>query len=691
MQLSKNYSSNQLERAFAFEKDARLPQAQRLCSAFLRKHPHDRRARYLQAKLHHGNRDLPRAQRLIEALVIDEPKMIEALRLYIHILLDRKENKKALEQTKKLIELDGEKNRNFVLLSHVYSLVGEYDQAMHYLKQANGSGATDVLVDIAEAAVFFGQLNFPMVIRICEKIHEQHGLCKEILEFWGTSLLRLGRSAEALEIYDLARNTVSEDRRLRFEWMYRTMVPTFLETEEEVERYKKRYVEGLRYMRDYENAEAELKADQDILVRRPWDNFYYPYLATNVKDTQQERSDIIRKYVSCLNYELLEFDPTVHRRNRTDKIRIGYVSGHLHSHTVGMYWYGNYMCHDRSKFEIYGYYIGTKPGRLLSDYSDGLDKFVCLNNGEPIKIANMLKKDKLDVIIYPDVGMESVTSLLCVMRLAPIQCVQYGHPITTGAKEIDYFLSGELIEPADCEDHYTETLVRFPNIGLNYLAGLVPDVKGTRKDYDLPENVFLFVSPQSVFKYLPQYDWIYANILSRTDAKLVFISSGEQELTDFFVRRMTKSFAEYDVDFSERCIVLPRIGSLEAYIGFMQCCNFMLDPPMWSGGRTTLEGISQGLPVVTWPGPHMRARVTAGILNMIGFQEAVVDSLHEYVEMAIRAANDHQEYERLTTKMKQNNHKVFEDVGYVRSLETFLEKQVEGYYSNLDKGFEIWD
>ncbi len=65
--------------------------------------------------------------------------------------------------------------------------------------------------------------------------------------------------------------------------------------------------------------------------------------------------------------------------------------------------------------------------------------------------------------------MDPVAGRLAAQRLAPVQCVTWGQPETTGMPTMDYFLSSALMEPPDGDAHYTERLVRLPQLGLCYL------------------------------------------------------------------------------------------------------------------------------------------------------------------------------------------------------------------------------
>ena len=70
---------------------------------------------------------------------------------------------------------------------------------------------------------------------------------------------------------------------------------------------------------------------------------------------------------------------------------------------------------------------------------------------------------------------------LAFSRLAPVQCVSFGHPDTTGIPTMDYFVSNDLYETPGSEAHYSERLFR-----LHDLASLAyyyrPERSAQRKD-----------------------------------------------------------------------------------------------------------------------------------------------------------------------------------------------------------------
>ena len=669
MQEPTNYSSHQLARAFAFEQQGKFQQAQRLCKAFLTKHPKSKEARYLQAKLLFEEKNYLTAETLIQSLLQEDSYLEETSILYAHILLQTDRKQKALDLAYTL-QYQTQSINATTCLVHILHAVGNNEAALDFINQAIVINPDDADLRIIQITISFADERYSQTADFCEHFTKQYGLQPLILDFWSISLTHIGKHEQALDILSMLKEISAHDRKLELQWRYQTTLPVIYNSSTELQKYKNHYSAGMTALSTFRYDTKQLKA---FWRTKPWGNFYYPYQGTNVLELQKLRAEILTSYVEQTHPELLKPIPKTAKQNGK-KIRLGYISASIDEHTIGMFWRSNFHLHDRSKFELNIYYLGQNRDYFLNNYCSRGDKVLCPDANDPFALARRLKEEQLDVLIYPDVGTEPITALLSVMRLAPIQCAQYGHPITTGSTNIDYYLSGELIEPEDAQNHYSETLVKLPNLGLNYQYSLIPQIDSTcRADYGLTEDSFIFASTQSIFKYLPQYDWIYPEILSQTDAKIVFLENKTPELTTCFVNRLKKSFADRNLDFSDRCIVLPRVTPLRRYIGLMKCCNAMLDTPMWSGGRTTFEAISQGLPVVTWPGPYMRASVTAGILKMAKIDQTLASSIEDYIHIAVDLANNSDRYNYMVNQVKRHHKLAFDDKTFVPALESFLE------------------
>ena len=124
----------------------------------------------------------------------------------------------------------------------------------------------------------------------------------------------------------------------------------------------------------------------------------------------------------------------------------------------------------------------------------------------------------LDILIYADLGMEGITYTLAFSRLAPVQCVMWGHPSTSGISTIDYFLSSELAEADSAEVNYSEKLIRFKNLPLYYFRPPTAPQR-VREDFNLPSDTHVYGCPHSTFKLHPQFDFVIGELTVSSDSR----------------------------------------------------------------------------------------------------------------------------------------------------------------------------
>ena len=111
--------------------------------------------------------------------------------------------------------------------------------------------------------------------------------------------------------------------------------------------------------------------------------------------------------------------------------------------------------------------------------------------------------------------MEPQTYYLAHARLAPVQCVTWGHPLTTGIETIDYFLSSADLEPPHADDHYTEKLVRLSHLTNYYYRPDPPALTKSRSDFGFADEDHVYLCPQNLFKLHPENDVVFGEILRR--------------------------------------------------------------------------------------------------------------------------------------------------------------------------------
>ena len=291
--------------------------------------------------------------------------------------------------------------------------------------------------------------------------------------------------------------------------------------------------------------------------------------------------------------------------------------------------------------------------------------------------ATELGEQSLDVLIYPEVGMNRKVAVLASLRLAPVQAASWGHPETTGLPTIDYFLSGEDLEPAHAQQYYRERLVRLPQLGCCIYPALADQTEVDLESLGIRADRPVLVCAGTPFKYAPQFDPVLVEIARELGpCQFVFFDyESRRYLSEKLRQRLEASFDESGLRLDEHAVFVPWLDRAR-FLGLLSRSTLYLDTIGFSGFNTALQAVECGLPVVTREGRFMRGRLASGILKRMGLPELVAANEEEYVALAVKIARDATYRDRLRSRIAASRHALFENVAAVRALEQFCEKIV---------------
>jgi predicted O-linked N-acetylglucosamine transferase (SPINDLY family) len=345
------------------------------------------------------------------------------------------------------------------------------------------------------------------------------------------------------------------------------------------------------------------------------------------------------------------------------RVRIGFVSHFFRAHTIARLFQGLIEELSRARFHVTLFATPAAPDATRAALIAAADAFVEI----PLDLAaarQRIAEQALDVLVYPDIGMSPLTYFLAFARLAPVQCVSWGHPDTTGIPNLDYFLSCDTMEPPDGATHYSETLVRLPGPTIYYPRPRFDGRLKNRAELGLDPAAHLYVCPQSLFKFHPDFDAVLTDILERDPAgRLVLIRGAHPHIDDLLLSRLAR--------LSGRIMLLPNLSRAD-FVALLAGSDVMLDPLHYSGGNTTLEAFAVGTPVVTWPGTFMRGRHTYGFYRLMGLDDCVARDPAEYVAIAVRLGTDAVWRAEVSARILAANAVLYENTETVRAVEDFL-------------------
>lgn len=370
---------------------------------------------------------------------------------------------------------------------------------------------------------------------------------------------------------------------------------------------------------------------------------------------------------------MARFDRPIAARPRADeRIAVVFVSAFIWRHTNWRMKRGWVKHLDRARFHVSCLHLGERVDAMTREIETWCDAFHH-RPGDFDGAIRLLRELAPDVVFYPEVGMSGIVQQLAALRLAPVQCCAWGHPVTTGLPTIDYFVSSELMEPEGAEAHYTETLVRLPGISFPYIPAPLAAPPLDRAAFGLPAAACLYLCLQTPQKYLPADDDLYPRIAEGfPDALFVFLAGGAG-LFDMTILqdRLAAAFRARGLDPARHLRFLPHLGP-ERYQALNAIGDVYLDTPGWSGGNTTLEALQQDLPVVTLPGKVMRARHSAAMLRLVGVEATVARDRDDFVRIAIRLGSDPAWRKAISDKVRTGRPILETDRRSIAALEAFL-------------------
>jgi protein O-GlcNAc transferase len=453
-------------------------------------------------------------------------------------------------------------------------------------------------------------------------------------------------------------------------WLYHLALPIFYAREEDIQASRKRFSANLTRLvtTPLDTLQERLHAYEGVAA---FTNFYLQYQGLDDLELQKEYGAFVTRVMGA-SFPQWSADRPMPAIAHGERIRVGYLSSCVYGHTIGIFLLGWMEKHDREQFEIFCYHVGDRTDALTEAVGSVSDHFFHFP-GQVTAAATQIASDRLHILVHTDIGMNPVTLQLAALRLAPVQCKGWGHPVTTGLPTIDYYLSSDLMETEQSSQYYSETLIRLPNIALNYTPPSLPGSPKSRRHFGLPEDAVVYLSTQSLFKYLPQHDDIYPRILAKVpDAVFVFVANSEKQVTDLFAQRLAKTFSDHRMPV--RCLFMPRMNHSD-FLSLNMAADVLLDTLEWSGGKTSLEAIACNLPVVTLPGRFMRGRHTYAFLTRMGLAQTIAADKEAYIRLAVRAGTDPAFHAQVKNHIGDHKRVLFHDTSVIDALEVFY-KQV---------------
>jgi protein O-GlcNAc transferase len=454
------------------------------------------------------------------------------------------------------------------------------------------------------------------------------------------------------------------------------LLPVLYDSTAEIDWYRARFTAGLRRLCEevrLDTPEARLRA---LMVLRDHTNFYLGYQCRNDRELQTAYGALAHRIMAA-NYPQWTAPIEMPPSPNGEPLRIGYVSSRFRDLSATRFFLGWLREHDRTRYQICSWHVGGKRDHVTDEVSRISHRFFDFSATPQDdlleKTAASIRDCNLHVLIFLDIGLDPVMTQLGALRLAPVQCMAWDQPITSGLPTMDYALSSDLAEPTGAEAHYSEQLIRLPGVGVSYQQPAIPWplLRKTRQDFSLREDSVVYLCCQSVFKFLPDNDDVFVQIASRVrNAQFVFVVTNPLVGFDFS-KRLERAFGLAGLRAEDHCVMMPQLKHLD-YWNLHGVADIFLDTIGWSSGGSVFESIACKLPVVTMPGEFMRGRQAAAILTQLGVMDTIVGSKREYVDCAVRLGENLPRRRAIVERMVRGYPLLYSDRRSTATVEEFI-------------------
>lgn len=220
----------------------------------------------------------------------------------------------------------------------------------------------------------------------------------------------------------------------------------------------------------------------------------------------------------------------------------------------------------------------------------GFDRVIRLETKGIAINQDPLQDNEWSALIFAEVGMSAPSVLLANMRIAPVQMLLTGHPVSTFGGVMDWFVTGAKVDTNS--NNYSERLAVLPGYGAIHERPKI-ERKWTPRP---PDDEVWIASPAYGQKI--HHDWLAAmrEAIEASDRKVrVRIFCGNAVVTAKGGAVMMQNIAE----------ALPGCGvelithqDYETYMRKLAECDFAVDNWPWGGSNAMSDCLWAGLPVI---------------------------------------------------------------------------------------------
>ena len=406
----------------------------------------------------------------------------------------------------------------------------------------------------------------------------------------------------------------------------------------------------------------------------------------NISYLDFNKKDILLEYYNIISKKLPIFPFKNNKKTENRKIKLGIV-GFTMNRDEGVNKFSLHSVYrdraeilkqlDNKLFEKYFIvkekhtkeYINKSGdfGIILQEFYDKMDYITSIHKYDVTIIKTLIDLD-LDILLYPDIGMHPFTSIMANYRIAPIQINTWGHSLTSGLINIDYYISSKYYELEDltkAQEHYSEKLIAMDSLCTYYRCYNLIGCHSTEQ-LNLPDNRPILFCIQNMRKLNLDFYNQLKTIIELKPNVIILLRK------HFLIKKNIDNI--YKITNGINNILFIDDCSTHMYHSYIYHSTLVLDTYPFGGCNSSLEAFSLGKIVITCPSEYLSGRFTYGFYKKMDIMEAVVDNFEDYIEKVVYYLDNINPRKELEQRILEKKHLLFNDEDSVKEWqETLIE------------------
>jgi len=317
-------------------------------------------------------------------------------------------------------------------------------------------------------------------------------------------------------------------------------------------------------------------------------------------------------------------------RTGKGRLRLGYVSGDLCTHAVGLLLPSVLESHDRERVELFAYDYSPEDGtshrqRLLRAF-DHLRSIKGLGDTEA---AQLIAHDEIDVLIDLHGLSQGARPGIYAQRPAPKQGHYLGFIGSTGMPWMDFVVVDRYVFPKALESFFPETPLFVDGCFLPLAPADIKPRSFGREDCGLPEDRVVLAAFGNVYKITQATFELWLSILKQAPQTVLWILNDNPVATEHLQHAARQAGVLPD-----RLIFAGRVPYGE-FSARLSNADVFLDAYPYNCGSTARDVIHADLPMVTLSGRTMVSRMGGSVLTAIGATDGIATTPAAYVSKVL--------------------------------------------------------